>query len=95
MKIMCNEMIAAYDLPTNIDGFIAKIEEKIKTTGAPRNKVSISIECSEAYGDYRPYIDLCYTREETEDERKLREEAKYKLEAAEKKTYERLKAKFG
>lgn len=96
MKKYVEDKIESYNISSNVDAFFAQIEARIAASGVPRDKISIEVSYEHSYGDsVDAYLSLNYEREETEQERLQRKEQARRSEEWDRKTYERLKAKFG
>lgn len=85
----------SYDIPSKLPEFLAWLESQIEATGVPRNQINVSLSAYDDYGSPSATFDLEFEREETEAEKEARLAQAARSEEWDRKTYERLKAKFG
>lgn len=95
MKKYVTDRIESWNISSNVDTFFAQIEARIEAAGVPRDQINIEIDYEHGYeNSVTAYIGISYEREETDLERQQREEQARCAEEWDRRTYERLKAKF-
>ena len=95
MKIFVREELINYSFAGDIDFFIKNLEEEVKKTGVPRDRVMINLDYRLSYEDSVDcFLTLEFEREETQQEKAERTKRAKRVENAERAHYERLKAKY-
>lgn len=67
-KIYITKDFRSYDLPSKVPEFLVWLEAQIEAAGVPRDKVCISLSTCGYYEDTSATLELCFEREETEEE---------------------------
>lgn len=94
-KIYITKDFRSYDLPSKVPEFLVWLEAQIEATGVPRDKVCISLSTCGYYEDTSATLELCFEREETEEEAKARENEAKVWKNRRRAAYERMKEEFG
>jgi len=83
-----------YDYPNKGDEFLAWINEKLKSYPVPLKDLTIEFDYEDCYGSVSGQLGVSYEREETQEEKLLREADEEKRRNWKRKQYEDLKKEF-
>ena len=95
-RLMKYVEIEQHDAPKKVDDFIAWLSDLASHCGVARDEITVEFKAD--YGSDYCWLNICYSRPETDAEMQIREkrerEAHERSERAERERYEFLKAKF-